>query len=286
MDPDNIITINSLWVDEITPKLAEFVENKFENLAIAVDSIGALELRKMVNDGMKGDVKADQGRLQKDIKRMLKMIVGLCKFQNCIAFSAGHFYGNPSGYGSPEEIGGGKYYRLSADVMVSLKKTPIYENPSAATKAKKGKVLGNKITAATLKNRAYPPFQEAVVEIDYKDGVNKMAGLVDVALDIGLVERNGAWYSMNGERLGQGEANVTKNLQGDFAEKFLENIETYLKTTGYSTVNKTLEIQEEELQEKTDDPKPEDLGDSVEKEGSIESTNNKPKKKAGRPKKK
>lgn len=278
LDINNIILINSLWVDEISPKLAEFVQHKYENLAIAVDSIGALELRKVIKDGVDGDIKADQGRLQKAIKQMLKIIVALCKFQNCVAFSAGHFYGNPTGYGSPEEIGGGKYYRLSADTMVSLKKTPIYENPSAKSKKEKGKILGNKINAATLKNRKYPPFQEAVVSIDYQNGVEEMAGLIDVGVDVGLIEKNGSWYSMNDERLGQGIKNVTNNLSqsNELKNKFLENLENYLKTTGYSSVNRELETIEED-----NNKVKEEVPEKTKKTTKATTT----KKKVGRPKK-
>jgi len=299
LDPDNIIKMNTLWVDDIMPELAKFIDGytenkqhfKFENLAIAIDSIGALESKKVVSDGTdKHDVKADQGRLQKDIKRMLKMIVSLVKFNKSIAFSAGHYYGNPTGYGEPEKIGGGKYYRLACDTIVSLKKWPIYENPNAESKAKKGKILGTKIVAATLKNRKYPPFQEATVEIDYQKGVDDMAGLLDVGLDIGLIKQSGAWYSMGDERLGQGLKKSTENLQGHMKESFLQKIEDHLKTTGYSTVNRDLELQEEDKDEEAPNPDQDTTEHDKDTEnndiGKIESSNStKTKKKPGRPKK-
>ena len=284
MDSNNILKIETLWVDDIMPELSKLINGykegnktkKFENLAIAVDSIGALESKKVVSDGVdKHDVKADQGRLQKDIKRMLKMIVSLTKFNNCVAFSAGHYYGNPTGYGEPEQIGGGKYYRLSCDTIVSLKKSPIYEKPTAQKKADKGKILGTQITAATLKNRKYPPFQEAIVEIDYRSGVNDMAGLIDVASDIGVIQKSGAWYTCDSLGIkAQGEQKFMEELKSVDRKPLLNSIEEHLKSTGYSSINTALELQQEE-EAKLEEP---------EESGKVESKSKK--KGPGRPRKK
>ncbi|MFW6046349.1 MAG: hypothetical protein ACOCP4_00900 [Candidatus Woesearchaeota archaeon] len=278
IDPDNVLRIKSLWVEDILVKLTQLIDDGFTDLAIALDSVGALETRKMIDDGKKNDVKADQGRVQKEIKRLLKMIVSLTKFNNCVSFSAGHYYGDPTGYGEPEKVGGGKYYRLSADTIITLKKYPIYEFPNEK-KDKRGKVIGTTIKAATLKNRKYPPFQEATVEIDYQNGVNSMAGLIDVGLDIGIIQKNGAWYSMDtGERLGQGEANVLKNLNsGDLADTIKQRIEEYLKTTGYSSINRNLELSEKEKEEEVSNE-----NDDIEDINTEEESSQK-KKKPGRP---
>ena len=112
LDEKNVIKLKTMWVEDVMQSLTEWINAGYKKFAIAVDSIGALDVKKLIDDGEKGDIKADQGTLQKKIKRMLKMIVNLCKNHDCIAFSAGHYYGNPSGYGEPEQIGGGKYYRL------------------------------------------------------------------------------------------------------------------------------------------------------------------------------
>lgn len=240
-----------MFVDKIEPELSRLIDKGIQNLAFAVDSIGALELYKIVDDvtakGGGDDVKADQGRLQKEIKRMLKMIVQIVKTQNGVAFSAGHYYGNPTGYGEPEKIGGGNYYRLACDNLVTLKKNPIYENPNAKKKADKGKVIGNEITAATLKNRHYPAFQEARVEIDFRKGVNSLAGLVPVAREMGLIEASGAWFTCPSLDLKvQGEQNFYSALKETNVTPLLEQIEEVLKSTGYSSINEQLEMQLEE----------------------------------------
>lgn len=249
LDPSNIIRINTTFVDHILPELANMVKQQIENLAIAVDSIGALELYKVVEDGAnEGDVKADQGRLQKDIKKMLKLMVHIANTQNGIALSAGHYYGNPTGYGEPEKIGGGNYYKLSCDNLVTLKKTPIHQNPNAKTKKEKGQIIGNKIMAATLKNRHYPAFQEGVVEIDFKKGVNELAGIISLAKDMGLIEQSGAWLKCDTLDIKtQGENKFMEKLKEVDIQPLLDQIEDVLKTTGYSTVNESLEMQLEEV---------------------------------------
>ena len=245
IDPNNILRVPSMWVDEIELYLTNWIDKGINNLAIALDSLGAVELKKVIRDGVdKKDVKSDQGGLYRDIKRMLKMIVQITKFQDSVSFTSGHLFGNPTGYGSPEQIGGGKYFRLSCDILISLKQTPLYENPSAKTKDEKGKVLGNKITAATLKNRYYPPFNEGTVEIDFKKGINKMAGMIELAKNMGLIEQNGAWYKC--ESLGikeQGKDNFLKKLKEVDTKPLFNDIETMLQETGYSTINESLQAE-------------------------------------------
>jgi len=284
IDANNVIRIKSLFIEDVLVEFAKFIDNGYTNLAIAIDSIGALESKKMIRDGVEGDVKADQGRLQKDIKRFLKMLVSLTKFNECISFSAGHYYGNPTGYGEPEKVGGGHYYKLSADIIITLKKYPIFTNPSAKTKKDKGEIIGTSIKAATMKNRKYPPFQECTVNIDFKNGVDELAGLFDVAKDIGLIEQSGAWYTCDILSLRtQGESKFYNELRNMDYQPLLDKIEEYIKTTGYSSINTSLELQEEQKEELSDVEVEEKLDDENSKK-NVEVTKL-TKKKPGRPKK-
>ncbi len=242
IDPTKAIIINTPWVEDIMVELANIIDQGWTKLAIALDSIGALESKKMIDDGVGGDVKADQGGLQKKIKRIMKMLVGIIKIQDSVAFSAGHYYGNPTGYGDPEQIGGGKYPKLAADYLITLKKHHLYENPSGKKIADKGKIIGTRIHAATLKNRFAPPFQEATFEINYRNGVNEIAGIVDVARDLNLIEQSGAWYTCPSLDLKvQGENNFNEALKDMDIDVLLGEIEEVLKSTGYSSANTDLE---------------------------------------------
>ena len=242
VDPERAIVIQTPWVEDILVELAKFVNEGYTKLAIALDSIGALESRKMIVDGTKGDVKADQGGLQKKIKRVMKMMVSITKFQDSLSFSAGHYYGNPTGYGEPEQIGGGKYPRLAADIIITLKRWPIWEFPTLKGEAR-GKVLGTTIKAATIKNRYFPPFQEATIEINYADGVNELSGLLDVAKDMGIVEVSGSWYTcpvLDIKTQGASNFNEIMSKMDDLTA-FMDAIEDKLRTQGYSSVNVDLE---------------------------------------------
>ena len=248
IDPTKAFIINTPWIEEIMVELAKVIEEGWTNLAIAMDSIGAVESYKMIKDGVEGDVKADQGGLQKKIKRMMKMIVDITKRQNSISLSAGHYYGNPTGYGDPEKIGGGFYPKLAADIIITLKKSPIYENPTAKAAAR-GKVLGTEIHAATIKNRYAPPFQEAIIEITYETGVNKLAGLIPVCVDLGLIEKGGSWYTIPSLDIKvQGEAKLYEALTDDVIAPLLTDLEITLKSHGYSTVNTDMAVSFDETE--------------------------------------
>ena len=105
-------------------------------------------------------------------------------------------------------------------------------------------VIGNEIEATTIKNRAYPPFQTATVELSYADGIHKYAGILDLAITAGIVDKSGAWYSYKGERLGQGHENATEGM-AKFQDKINKDIDKWLETTGYSTVSKEVKEAEE-----------------------------------------
>ena len=226
MDPKNMLYLYTPWVDEINVALGQIIDSGDQKLCIILDSIGGMEALKLLDDAVKGDVKADQGTLQKKIKRTLKMILNICKQQNSIALASGHYYGNPSGYGDADQVGGGKFAKLAPDVIIALKKSKMYD--------KDKNVIGNAITAITLKNRFYPPFNEALVEIDYKNGINSMAGLVPLAIEAGLIEKGGAWYTntVTGDKV-QGELNAEKCID----ESLLKKLDEFIANTGYSTIN-------------------------------------------------
>lgn len=242
LDPNSMLYIYTPWIGEIMTMMGQIIDSEEdEKLFVILDSIGGLERLKMIDDAVGKDksVKADQGTLQKDIKRMLKLFLNIVKKKNSVGIMAGHFFGNPNSYGGADEIGGGKFAKLAPDIIVSMRKSPIYENPGAA--AKDRIVIGNEIKACTLKNRFYPPFQEATIQINYKDGIDPMAGLLDIALQCGIVTKAGSWFSFGDEKMGQGEIKAL-SWMNEHKQLFLPKIEEILSSTGYSTVNKDVEM--------------------------------------------
>jgi len=253
LDPDNILYIYTPWISEVMTMMGQIIDDKdTDKLCMILDSLGGLERKKMIDDATGKDkkIKADQGTLQKEMKRMLKMMLFIVKRKNSVGMISGHFFGNPNSYGGADEIGGGKFAKLAPDIIISMKKHQIYENPNA--KASDRVVIGNEIKAITLKNRFYPPFQEATIQIDYKNGINTVAGLMEMMLDCGIVLKSGSWYSIDGDNLGQGEANALEGLSSKI-DTILPKIEKVLQTTGYSTINEDVE-EAERLSEQVSDP--------------------------------
>ncbi len=249
LDTDNLYYIYTPWISEVKSILAQIKESGEEKLVIGLDSVGGLDRLKSYNDALAGEPKADQGLLQKEIRSTLKLFLNICINQNSIGIATGHYYGKPSKVPMPDQIGGGKAMKLFPSIIITLKKEPLVE-------VKGGPVLGNKITATTLKNRMYPPYQTSTVMIDYKDGVQPFAGIVDLGVDAELIEKSGSWYNYKGERLGQGILNATKALSEDGFEDLLKDIDGWLANTGYSSVSQEIQQAEELLQdEEVKEPK-------------------------------
>jgi recombination protein RecA len=258
LNTDEIFYIYTPFIDEVMPILAQIKETEEEKLVIGLDSVGGLQRLKAYQDALGGSIKADQGLLQKDIKAMLKLYLNICINQNSIGICTGHYYGNPNDQYNTDQIGGGKAMRLLPSILVTLKKYALYEFPQKKGK-ERGDIIGNLIKATTIKNRGYPPFQDAIVNIDFKDGVKSFAGLLDLSIEADIVQKNGAWYSIGNERLAQGRINAEKELEENFANEVLDKLDAWLENTGYSTYNEEAEEVEQmieaELKTEAKDPK-------------------------------
>lgn len=247
LDPENVLYTYTPWIHEVKSILAQIKESGQKDYVIGLDSVGGLDRYKSFEDAAAGDPKADQGLLQKEIRSTLKLFLNICIQQNSIGIATGHYYGMPSTVPMPDQIGGGKAMKLFPSIIVTLKKEPLKESKS-------GPVIGNKITATTVKNRVYPPYQTATVEIDYKSGVNSYAGVIDLAVEAGIVEQNGSWYSMDGERLGQGKVNVQETLiNSGFGENVLEKLNKWLEDTGYSTFSQEIKEADELIEKEKEE---------------------------------
>lgn len=248
LNTDEIFYIYTPWIDQVAPVLAQIKESEEENMVIGLDSVGGLQRLKAYEDALKGAVKQDQGLLQKDIKSMLKLYLNICINQNSVGICTGHYYGNPNDQYNPDQIGGGKAMKLLPSIIVTLKKHPLYEFPNKKGK-ERGSIIGNDIIATTVKNREYPPFQDATINIDFKNGVSSFAGLLDLAIEADIVQKSGAWYSIGGERLGQGRINSEKILENEFGDMLLDKLDEWLSNTGYSSHNEEIEQAEQLLKE-------------------------------------
>lgn len=237
LDISKVLHIYTPWISKIMSVLASLKESGDQKMYIILDSVGGIDKYGSYETALNDDPKADQGQLQRQIRGMLKLFLNICIEQDSIGIVTSHMYGRPpiNGISMPDEVSGGKAMKLFPSILIQLKKTPM--------KDKEKNIIGNTITATTIKNRHYPPFQSALISLDYINGINQYAGILDLGVTAGLVEQSGAWYSYNGERLGQGAENASKGLSK--FPKLLEDINKWLMNTGYSNVDNLLKQAEE-----------------------------------------
>lgn len=108
-------------------------------------------------------------------------------------------------FGSPETTTGGNALKFYASLRIDIRRM---------TQIKDGQeVIGNRTKVKVVKNKVAPPFKIAEFDIVYGEGISKAGDVLDLAVELDIVEKSGAWYSYNGERVGQGRENAKAFLQ-------------------------------------------------------------------------
>ena len=165
---------------------------------IVIDSVAALVPQAEI-DGEMGDSHVGlQARLMSQALRKLSGSINktntIVIFINQLREKVGVMFGNP------ETTPGGKALKYYSSVRLDIRRG---EQIRQGTD-----VIGNRTNIKVVKNKVAPPFKSASVDIMYGEGVSKEGELIDLASDINVVEKSGAWYSYNGEKIGQGKENV------------------------------------------------------------------------------
>jgi recombination protein RecA len=177
---------------------------------VIVDSVAAL-VPKAEIEGEMGDSHVGlQARLMSQALRKLTGTVARSKcvlmFTNQIRMKIGVMFG------SPETTTGGNALKFYASQRLDIRRIgAIKEN----SKDKKGEmvVVGNRTRVKVVKNKMAPPFREAEFDILYGKGVSRSGEVVDMAVDLNFIQKNGAWYSVGPERIGQGRDNARVYLE-------------------------------------------------------------------------
>jgi recombination protein RecA len=170
---------------------------------IVVDSVAAL-VPKAEIEGEMGDPHVGlQARLMSQALR--KLVSSISKSKTCVVFINQIRMKIGVMYGSPETTTGGNALKFYATMRFDIRRVgPIKEGQE---------IIGNRTRVKVVKNKIAPPFKEVEFDIVYGRGISKEGDLLDLAVDAGLIEKSGTWYSHSGERLGQGRENAKNYLR-------------------------------------------------------------------------
>lgn len=170
---------------------------------VVVDSVAALTPKAEIEGDMGDSHVGLQARLMSQALRKLTGTINrtkcMCVFINQIRMKIGVMFGNP------ETTTGGNALKFYSSVRLDIRRTGAIKD--------KDDVVGNSTRVKVVKNKVAPPFKQVEFDIMYGQGISKEGELLEMGVNAGLVEKAGAWFSMNGERIGQGKENAKKWLK-------------------------------------------------------------------------
>ena len=161
---------------------------------LVIDSVAALVPRAEI-EGQMGDSHVGlQARL---MSQALRKITGAAsRSRTCVIFTNQIREKIGVMYGNPETTPGGNALKFYASIRMDIRKTSVIKTGED--------VLGNRARVKVIKNKMAPPFKVAEFDIMYNEGISKVGSILDVATNLGLLEKRGSWFSFEGEQLGQG----------------------------------------------------------------------------------
>ena len=169
---------------------------------VVIDSVAALTPQAEIDGNMGDATMALQARLMSQALRKLTAAINTTKttviFINQLRMKIGVFFGNP------ETTTGGNALKFYASIRLDIRRTD---------SIKKGEdVIGNRVKVKVVKNKMAPPFRQAIFDIYFGTGINRVAEVIEIATEKEVLQKAGSWYSFEEERIGQGVENVKTYL--------------------------------------------------------------------------
>lgn len=165
---------------------------------IVVDSVAALVPRQEIEGDMGDSHVGLQARLMSQALRKLTPVISksncIVIFINQLREKVGVMFGNP------ETTTGGRALKFYASIRMDVRRVE--------TLKQGGEMVGNRVRVKVVKNKIAPPFKEAEFDIMFGKGISKVGDILDLAANVNVVNKSGAWYAYNGEKIGQGRENA------------------------------------------------------------------------------
>ena len=188
---------------------------------LVVDSVAALVPQAELDGIMSDSSMGLQARLMSKAMRKLSGVMNKSKctviFINQLREKIGVVYGNP------ETTTGGRALKFYASIRIEVRKGEAIKQGTD--------IIGNKVNVKIVKNKVAPPFKTATIEIRYGEGVSRVSEIIDLAVQYDIIEKSGAWFSYNGEKIGQGRENVRLflNSHPDVYDQIDQQIQQMIK---------------------------------------------------------
>ena len=207
---------------------------------VVIDSVAALVPQQEIDGDMGSSHVGLQARLMSQALRKLSGTISktnsIVIFINQLREKVGVVYGNP------ETTTGGRALKFYASVRLDIRKSEMLKTGTEA--------YGNKVKCKVVKNKVAPPFRTAEFDILYGKGISKSSEILEIGINLGIIEKSGAWISYEGTRLGQGRENARNFIESDPA--LMAELEEKIKAQAAETI-------EDEAVDMLDDDDDEDL---------------------------
>ena len=170
---------------------------------IVVDSVAAL-VPKAEIDGDMGD--SHVGLHARLMSQAMRKLTGIVAKTNCVVIFINQLREKVGVmFGNPETTTGGRALKFYASVRIDVRRIEALKQ--------NGEVIGNRTRAKIVKNKVAPPFREAEFDIMFGEGISREGDILDVATNLDIVQKSGAWYAYLGEKIGQGRENAKTYLK-------------------------------------------------------------------------